>query len=90
MRAVVMAEPGAGEVLVRVVAATVVMATPAAAVTLAALTAYRAVVTQGQMQAGQNVLVTGIGGGAAGEGCDRVRPLRKSAQIAHRTRFPAR
>lgn len=38
----------------------------AAAVTLAALTAYRAVVTQGQIQAGQSVLVTGIGGGAAG------------------------
>jgi zinc-binding alcohol dehydrogenase/oxidoreductase len=38
----------------------------ASAVTLAALTAYRAVVTQGQLQAGQKVLVTGIGGGAAG------------------------
>ncbi len=38
----------------------------AAAVTLAALTAYRAVVTQGQVQTGQSVLVTGIGGGAAG------------------------
>lgn len=37
----------------------------AAAVTLAALTAYRAVVTQGRLEAGQNVLVTGIGGGAA-------------------------
>lgn len=38
----------------------------AAALPLAALTAYRAVVTQGQMKAGQRVLVTGAGGGAAG------------------------
>ena len=37
----------------------------ASAVTLAALTAYRAVVTQGGIEAGQSVLVTGIGGGAA-------------------------
>jgi len=32
---------------------------------LAGLTAYRAVVTQGQVQPGQNVLITGIGGGVA-------------------------
>jgi NADPH:quinone reductase-like Zn-dependent oxidoreductase len=37
----------------------------AAALPLAGLTAYRAVVTQSRVQAGQNVLVTGIGGGVA-------------------------
>lgn len=37
----------------------------AAAVPLAALTAYRAVATQGRVEAGQNVLITGVGGGAA-------------------------
>lgn len=37
----------------------------AAAVPLAALTAYRAVVTRAQTQAGETVLVTGIGGGVA-------------------------
>lgn len=36
-----------------------------AAVPLAALTAYRAVATQGRLEAGQNVLITGVGGGAA-------------------------
>lgn len=36
-----------------------------AAAPLAALTAYRAVVTQGHIEAGQNILVTGVGGGAA-------------------------
>lgn len=38
----------------------------AAAFPLAGLTAWRAVVTHGEVQAGQRVLVTGIGGGAAG------------------------
>lgn len=38
----------------------------AAAIPLAGLTAWRAVVTHGQVKAGQKVLVTGIGGGAAG------------------------
>lgn len=38
----------------------------AAAFPLAGLTAWRAVVTHGEVQAGQKVLVTGIGGGAAG------------------------
>ncbi len=37
----------------------------AAALPLAGLTAYRAVVTQGHIAAGQKVLVTGIGGGVA-------------------------
>lgn len=37
----------------------------AAALPLAGLTAYRAVVTQGRIESGQNVLVTGVGGGAA-------------------------
>ena len=37
----------------------------AAAVPLAGLTAYRAVTTHGEVAAGQNVLVTGIGGGVA-------------------------
>ncbi|WP_133552795.1 zinc-binding dehydrogenase [Algoriphagus boseongensis] len=37
----------------------------AAALPLAGLTAYRAVVYQGQIEAGQKVLVTGIGGGVA-------------------------
>lgn len=37
----------------------------AAAVPLAGLTAWRAVVTHGEVQAGQKVLVTGIGGGVA-------------------------
>ncbi|KAF9966696.1 hypothetical protein BGZ73_000916 [Actinomortierella ambigua] len=37
----------------------------AAALPLAGLTAYRAVFTKGQVAKGQNVLVTGIGGGAA-------------------------
>jgi NADPH:quinone reductase-like Zn-dependent oxidoreductase len=37
----------------------------AAALPLAGLTAYRALVYQGQVSAGQNVLVTGIGGGVA-------------------------
>lgn len=37
----------------------------AAALPLAGLTAYRAVFTKGQVQAGQRVLVTGIGGGVA-------------------------
>ena len=37
----------------------------AAAAPLAALTAYRAVVTQGGLKPGQTVLVTGVGGGAA-------------------------
>ena len=38
----------------------------AAAIPLAGLTAWRAVVTHGEVRAGQKVLVTGIGGGAAG------------------------
>ena len=38
----------------------------AAAIPLAGLTAWRAVVTHGEVKAGQKVLVTGIGGGAAG------------------------
>ena len=38
----------------------------AAAFPLAGLTAWRAVVTHGEVQPGQKVLVTGIGGGAAG------------------------
>ncbi len=38
----------------------------AAALPLAGLTAWRAVVTHGEVQAGQKVLVTGIGGGVAG------------------------
>ena len=38
----------------------------AAAFPLAGLTAWRAVVTHGEVQRGQKVLVTGIGGGAAG------------------------
>lgn len=38
----------------------------AAALPLAGLTAWRAVVTHGEVQPGQKVLVTGIGGGAAG------------------------
>ena len=38
----------------------------AAAIHLAGLTAWRAVVTHGEVKAGQKVLVTGIGGGAAG------------------------
>ncbi len=37
----------------------------AAALPLAALTAYRAVVVKGQVQAGDQVLVTGVGGGVA-------------------------
>ncbi|MDE3058334.1 MAG: zinc-binding dehydrogenase [Bacteroidota bacterium] len=37
----------------------------AAAIPLASVTAYRAVVTRGQVQAGETVLVTGIGGGVA-------------------------
>lgn len=37
----------------------------AAALPVAALTAYRAVVTRGQIKAGETVLVTGIGGGVA-------------------------
>jgi NADPH:quinone reductase-like Zn-dependent oxidoreductase len=37
----------------------------AAAIPLAGLTAYRAVVTRGRVQAGENVLVLGIGGGVA-------------------------
>lgn len=37
----------------------------AAALPLAGLTAYRAVFTQGKLQAGENVLVSGIGGGVA-------------------------
>ena len=37
----------------------------AAAIPLAGLTAWRAVVTHGEVQAGQRVLVTGIGGGVA-------------------------
>lgn len=37
----------------------------AAAIPLAGLTAYRAVVTRGRLQAGETVLVTGIGGGVA-------------------------
>jgi NADPH:quinone reductase-like Zn-dependent oxidoreductase len=37
----------------------------AAAIPLAGLTAYRAVVTRGQVQPGQTVLITGIGGGVA-------------------------
>ena len=37
----------------------------AAAIPLAGVTAYRAVVTQGEVRAGQHVLVTGIGGGVA-------------------------
>jgi NADPH:quinone reductase-like Zn-dependent oxidoreductase len=39
--------------------------TQAAALPLAGVTAYRAVVTQSGVQAGQNILVTGIGGGVA-------------------------
>ncbi len=38
---------------------------PAAALPLAGLTAYRAVFTQGQLQAGETVLISGIGGGVA-------------------------
>ncbi|KAI8594842.1 hypothetical protein EDD21DRAFT_314121, partial [Dissophora ornata] len=37
----------------------------AAALPLAGLTAYRAVFTKGQVEKGQNVLITGIGGGVA-------------------------
>lgn len=37
----------------------------AAAIPLASVTAYRAVVTRGQVQSGETVLVTGIGGGVA-------------------------
>jgi NADPH:quinone reductase-like Zn-dependent oxidoreductase len=37
----------------------------AAGLSLAGLTAYRAVFTKGQVTKGQNVLITGIGGGAA-------------------------
>lgn len=37
----------------------------AAAVPLASVTAYRAVVTRGRLQAGETVLITGIGGGVA-------------------------
>lgn len=37
----------------------------AAALALAGLTAYRALFTRGKLQAGENVLVTGIGGGVA-------------------------
>ncbi|ORZ00134.1 hypothetical protein BCR43DRAFT_560713 [Syncephalastrum racemosum] len=40
-------------------------AAEAAAVPLAGLTAYRAVFTKGQVKAGDNVLITGIGGGVA-------------------------
>jgi zinc-binding alcohol dehydrogenase/oxidoreductase len=40
--------------------------TEAAAIPLAGLTAWRAVVTHGEVTAGQKILVTGIGGGAAG------------------------
>jgi len=40
-------------------------AADAAAIPLAGLTAYRAVVTRGRAQAGETVLVTGIGGGVA-------------------------
>lgn len=39
--------------------------TEAAALPLAALTAWRALSTRGQLQAGQKVLITGIGGGVA-------------------------
>lgn len=39
--------------------------TQAAALPLAGLTAFRAVITKGQVQRGQRVLVTGIGGGVA-------------------------
>ncbi len=38
----------------------------AAAIPLAALTAYRALVTRSQIQAGETVLITGIGGGVSG------------------------
>jgi NADPH:quinone reductase-like Zn-dependent oxidoreductase len=38
----------------------------AAALPLAAVTAWRALFTQGQLQQGQNVLVNGVGGGVAG------------------------
>ncbi|MCR9120330.1 MAG: medium chain dehydrogenase/reductase family protein, partial [bacterium] len=38
----------------------------AAAVPLAGVTAYRALFTQGNLQSGENVLITGIGGGVAG------------------------
>src|SRR4030095_11857441 len=37
----------------------------AAAVPLASVTAYRALVTRGRVQAGETVLITGIGGGVA-------------------------
>lgn len=39
--------------------------TEAAALPLAGVTAYRAVFTQGQLQSGQHVLITGVGGGVA-------------------------
>lgn len=38
----------------------------AAALPLAGLTAYRALLTQGQLSEGQSVLITGVGGGVAG------------------------
>jgi zinc-binding alcohol dehydrogenase/oxidoreductase len=41
----------------------------AAAIPLAAVTAYRSVVTRGQVQAGETVVVTGIGGGVATFAC---------------------
>ncbi|MBT3344118.1 MAG: zinc-binding dehydrogenase [Gemmatimonadetes bacterium] len=40
--------------------------TEAAALPLAGVTAYRALFTQGQLQSGQRILITGIGGGVAG------------------------
>lgn len=68
-----MPDPGTYAEYVCVPAANVVLKPPhltmvqAAALPLAGLTAWRAVVTQGQLRPGQRVLVTGIGGGVAAQ-----------------------
>lgn len=64
-------DPGTCAELVRVPAANLVAKPPqlsweeAAAIPLAGLTAYRAIVTRAQVKAGETVLVTGIGGGVS-------------------------